>query len=317
MIKLKREVKVGLFALITLAALYWGTNLLKGRDFFNRNNKYYATYDQVNGIQKASAIVIKGYKVGVISDITYDPLRSEKIVIEFSIKNKFRIPDNSSARIYSDGILGGKAVEIELGSSEQYLNNGDTLRSFREKDLFDIAGSELEFMKQKINKMAGDISETLIGVNSLLADNAENISVTLGNLADMSTTLSNVIKTEEEDMRSIIDNMNALSSTLRNNAEKIDGIMTNVESFTDSLSQSNIPSLVNSLTASLGEVNTALAKVNNSEGTLGKLVGDEALYDSLVAASGSLAALLDDLKANPKRYVQFSLFGRNKEKKDK
>ncbi len=314
MIKLKREVKVGLFALITLAALYWGINFLRGRDLFNRNNTYYATYDQVNGIQKASAIVIKGFKVGVISNITYDPSQSDKIVLHFDIKSKYHIPENSSARIYSDGLIGGKAVEIELGDSDKFLRDGDTLRSFRDKDLFDIAGSELEFLKQRMNKMANDITETLGAINSLVYDNSEYITKTLANLSEMSGTINSIIKTEEKDLRDIIDNMNALSANLRNNSGKIDNIVTNVEGFTDSLKASNIPTLVNNLSTTLDEMNTMLAKVNNSEGTIGKMVGDEALYDSLVSASSNLSLLLGDLKQNPKRYVHFSLFGRKKDK---
>ena len=126
--KLSREVKIGLYAIITLAALYWGINFLKGQDIFSSSHKYYATYDQVNGVQKSAGIVIKGFKVGVVSDISYDPQKSDRIIVEFSIKRKFQIPENSKARIYSDGLLGGKAIEIELGDSHIYLHDGDTLR---------------------------------------------------------------------------------------------------------------------------------------------------------------------------------------------
>lgn len=299
-----------MFALITLGALYWGINFLKGHDLFTTDNTYYATYDQVNGIQKSSAIVIKGFKVGVISDITYDPQKSDKIVLHFNIKNKFRIPENSSARIYSDGLLGGKAVEIELGDSKTYLSNGDTLRSFREKDIFDIAGSEFEYLKQRLNVMANDITETLEAFNTLLSDNSENIKATLTNLSEISGNLNRLIQTEEADIRNIVDNMNAFSASLCDNTGKIENIVTNVESFTDSLKTANIPTLVNNLSSTLDEMNTLLAKVSDKEGTLGKLVGDDALYDSLVTASSNLSLLLQDVKEHPKRYVQFSIFGR-------
>ena len=177
-----------------------------------------------------------------------------------------------------------------------------------------IAGSELEFLKQRMNKMANDITETLGAMNSLVYDNSEYITKTLANLSEMSGTINSIIKTEEKDLRDIIDNMNALSANLRNNSGKIDNIVTNVEGFTDSLKASNIPTLVNNLSTTLDEMNTMLAKVNNSEGTIGKMVGDEALYDSLVSASSNLSLLLGDLKQNPKRYVHFSLFGRKKDK---
>ena len=312
MIKLKREVKVGLFALTTILAFYWGINFVKGRDLFNVNNTYYALYDQVNGIQKSSAIVIKGYKVGVISDIMYNPAKSDKIVLEFSIKNKFKIPENSSARIYSDGLLGGKAIEIELGDSEIYLQNGDTLPSFMDKDLFDLAGSELEFFKQRLNTLTNDIGETLNNFNMLISDNAESIANTFTNISEISESLKDVVQNEEGDLQDIINNMNALSATLRNNTGKIDNIVSNVESITDSINRANIPTLVGNLSSSLTEMNDMLVKINHQDGTLGKLVGDEALYDSLVVATTNLSLLLEDLRENPEDYVHFSLFGRKK-----
>ncbi len=314
MIKLKKEVKVGLFALITLAGLYWGVNFLKGHDLFSGDNTYYATYDQINGIQKSSDIVIKGFKVGVISDITYDPAVSKKIVLHFSIRNKFRIPENSSARIYSDGLLGGKAVEIELGDSDKYLSDGDTLRSFLEKDILDIAGSEIEFLKQKLNSMTNDMSETLKTFNELMSDNSKHITTTLANVSEISGSLNNIISSEEDGIREIINNMNAITASLRKNTGKVENIVTNVETFTDSLKMTNIPTLVDNLSASLGEMNTILARINDEEGTVGKFMNDETLYDSLVSATSNLSVLLEDVKANPKRYVRFSLFGGGKDK---
>lgn len=314
-IKIRREVKVGLFAFIALLGLWWGISFLKGSDLFNSSNTYYATYDQINGIQKSSAITIKGYKVGVISDITFDPARSNKIILHFNIKRRYGIPEDSYAKIYSDGLLGGKAIEIVLGKSDVYLANGDTLHSSTDKDLFDIAGSELEFIKQTVNTLTGNMNTTLANVNKIMEENAGSIATTLVNIADMSETLKDVIKSEKNDLRDIISNINSLSATLRDNSGKIDRIITNVESFTDSLGGAEIPTLVSNLSESLEELNVTLGKVNKKEGSLGKLVGDPALYDSLVDATSSLNLLLEDLRANPKRYVHFSLFGGGRKNK--
>jgi phospholipid/cholesterol/gamma-HCH transport system substrate-binding protein len=316
-IKIGRELKVGLFALITLAALWWGMSFLKGSDLFNTNNVYYAMYDQVNGVQKAAAITIKGYKVGVISDITFDPAKSSKIILHFSIKSRYDIPEDSYARIYSDGLLGGKAVEIELGNSDSYLASGDTLRASMDKDILDIAGSELEFLKQTVGTLATNMNAALANMNKIMEANAGSLSATLGNIAEMSESLKDVVKSEEGDLRAIIANMNTLSATLRDNSGKIDRIVTNFENFSDSLSSAEIPTLIASLSGSLEELNATLGTVNREEGTLGKMVGDPALYDSLVTASSNLSLLLEDLRENPKRYVHFSVFGRKDKEKDK
>ena len=113
-LKLSREFKIGFFGILMIAALYWGVNFLKGTDLFTSSVHYYAAYDQVNGLQPSAAVVIKGYKVGTISDISYDPQRSNNVVVEFAIKSKFKIPKDTKARIFSDGIMGGKSIELEL-----------------------------------------------------------------------------------------------------------------------------------------------------------------------------------------------------------
>ena len=316
MIKMKREVKIGLFAVITLLALYWGINFLKGRDLFNRNMTYYASYEQVNGVQGSSAIFIKGVKVGAVTKILFDPSRSNKVVLELNIKSKYRIPDNSEALIFSDGMLGGKALEIKMGNSPKYLEDGDTLRSAVDKDFLEMAGSEFEGIKQKANLLADNINTTLESLNKVLTENAANINATMTNLADMSGALKEVVKSEQDNLRSIIGNVNDLTTVLKNNSSKIDRIIANVEGFSDSLKNTNVPQLVNELSGTVSELNALVGRINRGEGSLGKFMQNDALYDSLVTASGNLARLLDDVKANPGRYIHISVFGggRNKEK---
>lgn len=312
--KIKREVKIGFFAVLMLGALYWGINFLRGQDLFNLSNTYYAAYDQVSGVQKSSAIMVKGFKVGVISDIMYDPAKSDKIILELNIQSKYKIPENSQARIYSDGLLGGKAMEIVLGNSEKCLVSGDTLHSYSDKGFLEMAGSELEYFKQKASSLVDNMNKTLVTVNSMLENNAEGLSRTIDNIAQMSGALNHLIDSEKGHLRSIIEDVNALSGVLKDNAGRIDGIISNVEAFTDSLAVTDIKSVADNINTLLGELHGTLDKLNNGEGSLGKLLTDDGLYDSLTEASNNLALLLEDLKANPKRYVNFSVFGRKDKK---
>ncbi len=317
MIKMKREVKIGLFAVLTLLALYWGINFLKGRDLFNQNMTYYASYDQVNGVQGSSAVFIQGVKVGAVTDIIFDPTRSDKVILELNIKSKYRIPDNSEALIFSDGVLGGKALEIRMGNSSTYLENGDTLHSAVDKGFLEVAGSEFEGMKQKATVLMNNINTTLESLNKVLADNSANINETVSNLAGISGVLEEVMLDGKKDLRGIIQNIHLLTATLEDNASKVDRIIANVEGFSDSLNRSNVPQLVNELTVTASELNAVIGKINSGEGSLGRLMQDDALYDSLVTASGNLARLLEDVKENPGRYIHISVFGggRDKEKK--
>jgi phospholipid/cholesterol/gamma-HCH transport system substrate-binding protein len=293
-----------------IAALYWGINFLKGRDLFTSSVHYYAVYDQVNGLQSSAAVLIKGYKVGSISDISFDPERSDKVVVEFSIKSKFKIPDDTKARIFSDGLMGGKAVELELGKSAKYLQQGDTLFSEINKDFLEVAGSEFEFLKQRANDVINQLMITLGHINTLMADNKDNLNATFTNIASISGNLNEVIAGEKNNVREIVQNLNELSKTLNGKSGQIDRIVTNVENFSDSLSKSKIPTMIAQVTTTLESLNTTLEKVNHGDGTVGRFLNDQALYDELVDATANLSALLEDLKAHPSRYINVSVFGR-------
>ena len=247
-LKLSREFKIGFFGILMIAALYWGINFLKGRDLFTSSVHYYAVYDQVNGLQSSAAVLIKGYKVGSISDISFDPERSDKVVVEFSIKSKFKIPDDTKARIFSDGLMGGKAVELELGKSAKYLQQGDTLFSEINKDFLEVAGSEFEFLKQRANDVINQLMITLGHINTLMADNKDNLNATFTNIASISGNLNEVIAGEKNNVREIVQNLNELSKTLNGKSGQIDRIVTNVENFSDSLSKSKIPTMIAQVT---------------------------------------------------------------------
>lgn len=308
--KMRREAKIGLYALLMLVALYWGINFIRGRDIFNRTNIYYATYDQVSGIRKSSAIVIKGFKVGVVGDIKYDPASSEKIVLAFNINSKYRIPENSQARIFSDGLMGGKAIEIVLGNSERYLVNRDTLHSSVDKDMLELAGSELEVIKQKFTTIADNLSRTLITLNDILEKNSASIEGTLSNLSEMSGSLNYVLTNEREHLRAAIANINEFTATLSRNSGNFDAIVADLGQVSGQLAEVDIAALGENLNASLDRIGAILTSVEGGDGSLGKLLNEDGLYDSLTEATENLSALLEDLKAHPGRYVNFSVFGR-------
>lgn len=121
---MRREVKIGIFAVLMIGALWAGIRFLKGFDIFSRNAVYYAAYDQVDGVQNASPILIRGVKVGAVTDISFDPSIGNEVVLQLTIQRKYRIPSNSEARIYSNSIMGAKAIEIALGDAGTYLQSG-------------------------------------------------------------------------------------------------------------------------------------------------------------------------------------------------
>lgn len=305
---MRKEVRIGIFAVVMIAVLYWGINFIKGTDLVRGTHTYYALYDQVSGLQTSAPIVVQGFQVGVIKSMDFDPEKSSQITLELSVKAKFRIPRDSRARIFSDGLLGGKAIAIELGSSTSYLEQGDTLHSGIEPGLLDVAGSELEDIKQQVGVLIAQTTRALEGVNTLLELNTASLTTTLENVASISGTLDGVVARQGANVEAILRNINALTASLGASVPKLDRAMGNVEAMTDTLRRANLSGTIQSLSSSLAQLDVLIAGLNRGQGTAGKLLTDQALYDSLAEASANLSALLEDLKANPKRYLHFSLF---------
>jgi phospholipid/cholesterol/gamma-HCH transport system substrate-binding protein len=298
---MRKEVKVGLFAFIVLIALYWGINFLRGRDIFSLSHTYYALYEQVNGLQKSSAVTAKGVKIGVVENIIYDPAKSDKVTLALSIDSKYHIPENSQARIYSSGIMEGKAIEIALGNSPLYLNDRDTLHSFVDPGLLETAGLELEALTAKLSQTADSATKLLTTITSLLEDNRPDIDGTLANINKLSETLA----AEGATLHRTLDNIEKFSGSLSKNTDNIDTTLGNLNTLTTSLARVDIQRLDNSL----AQLDSMLTNMRNGEGTLGKMVANDSLYNNLAQASADLAILLQDIKTNPQRYVTISVFG--------
>lgn len=308
---MKREVKIGIFAVAMIGAAWAGIRFLKGFDIFSRNAEYYAAYDQINGVQNASPIMMKGVKIGSVTGLEFDPARSDKVVLRFTIKRDYRIPSDSEAKIFSNGLMGAKAIEITYGQSDTFLKGGDTLRSGRDRDLMDVAGSELDFFKQKISQVTSDLSRTLDNLNRLMEDNAGSIAGTLDHLNTLTGDMASVLDSEKNNLRAAIGSLSQFSEMLGANSGRVDSIIGNLNDVTAQLSEEQV---ARRIAEAVGNLNSLLARIEHGDGTLGKLMSDPALYDSLDQASGNLAALLADVKQYPGRYVHFSLFGRDPEK---
>lgn len=305
---MKREVKVGVFAVAVLLAAWFGARFLKGSELFSNNYKYYAYYDQVGGIQTASHVMIYGVKVGSVTKVTLDEDPSKGVELELSIDRRYRIPADSKAKIFSNGVMGGKAVDIVMGSSPEYVDDGGTLASEVGVDIIDMAGSELEFFKEKITEVVGSLTTTLDGINSLLEENSANLNSIVANVDGITASTDEILRDQKTHLKEAIASLNLFAQSLGDNTEHIDSIMGNLDAFSAQLAEAD---LVSEVESTVEHLNAVLAAADAETGTVGKLLNDAELYDNLSAASDNLSLLLADLKANPKRYVHFSLFGSN------
>jgi len=295
--KMRKEVKIGIYAVVILLSAWAGIRFLSGLDVFGRTRNYTAHYEQVNGLQDAAAVVINGVKVGQVTGVKLN-VEQGGVDVNLSVSKDFDIPTDSKALMFSAGLMGGKSIEIKLGEAAEYLKNGDSIQTGVTLDMFDTLANELGDIKARVATLLDNLNQTVSGVDSLIDDNSKNLTKTV---ASLNAVMADLKKSN------IIGNIDGFCATLNQNGAKLDSIITDINSVTHALNEQQSGE---KLAQAIAEVNTLLAKINSGSGSIGNLVSDEKLYKELAQASQNLSALLADLKENPKRYINVTVFGK-------
>ena len=293
---MRKEVKIGIYAVVILLCAWAGIRFLSGVDVFGRTNTYTAHYENVSGLQDAAAVVISGVKVGQVTGVEVNKEKGG-VDVTLSISSEFDIPVDSRAMMLSAGLMGGKAIEIKLGEATEHLSSGAQIATGTSLDMFEMLTNELGDIKERVVKVLDNVDKTISDVDSLVGNNAQSITSALANL-------NSVLKDFEQS--NIINNIDGFCATLNQNGAKLDSIITDVGTVTHSFSEQNLAQKLND---AVSQVSTLLNQINNGKGSLGNLVADEKLYKELAQASQNLSVLLADLKENPKRYINVTVFG--------
>ena len=294
---MRKEVKIGIYAVVILLAAWAGIRFLSGLDVLGRNKSYTAHYEQVNGLQDAAAVVLRGVKIGQVTGITINT-EEGGVDVKLSVDSSYDIPVNSKAMMISAGLMGGKSIEIVLGDATEVLENGATIEGGITPDMFETLGSELGDVKERVSVLLDNLNNTVSGVDSLIDNNSKSITLAISNLQKVMADL---------ERSNIVSNIDGLCASLNGAMPKIDSIVTDLQTVSASLRENESGK---KLAEAITEVNSLLAKFNSGNGTVGKLVSDEQLYIRLAEASQNLSALLADLKENPKRYINVTVFGK-------
>lgn len=310
---MKKEIKVGLFALAVLLVGWGVARMLKGAEIFSNSYTYYAYYTQVGGIQPASHVMISGVKVGSVLDVKLNEDPSKGVELTLSVDKQYRIPTDSKAEIFSDGLMGGKAVKIIYGSSSEFTPNKGTIQSKESVDLMDMASTELTSLLEKVKGIMDNLAVTLNSINGLMAQNTETITHIMTNVDGVTGNVNSMLAKEKQHLEQAFASLSEFSKALGENSDEVDAIIDNMSAFSGKLAESN---LVTEIEGVVNNLNGVLTAVKDENGSVGKLLNDAQLYDNLASASNNLSVLLEDLKENPSRYVQVSVFGgRNPEQK--
>ncbi|MBQ8367261.1 MAG: MCE family protein [Alistipes sp.] len=301
--KIRREFKIGIFAVIVILVSWWGIKWLGGQNLLLQSNIYYVYYDDVSGLQESSRVKLRGVEVGNVRDIT---LEADRVKVEIAIESEYTqmIPENSIAEIGAAGLMGGVEIAIIQGDAERCIKDGAT---FEGRIKTDMLGS----LADKGTELIDGLNQTVAGINDLIGGNSQNITALIANLESTTKSIDSILATSAPNINEAVGNLNKFTTTLSDNTERVDSMINNLNTFTGELAEADV---VNKLTTTVESLNEVLAAIENGEGSVGKLVNDEELYNSLTTAGENLGLLLEDLKANPMRYVHFSLFGQSEEK---
>ena len=302
--KLSRELKTGILAVVFLLLAIFGFNYLKGSNLLDNERVFYAKYPHVGGLAVSAPVSINGLDVGKVMDIQLQGKKGE-LLVKFSISTDYQFSNRSVAKIFSGGLIGGRSLAILPDFSEAPpAKSGDTLNGELEKGMIDAVSDRLLPLEQKVNITLEQLDSLLIGFNNVLdKDGQQALSETLQKLNSTAGSFKSA-SAELNDM--LADNRVKLDRTFTN----LDKTAENVATLSDSLAKLEINAMVSSLQETIDNVNGIMLSIENGEGSVGKLLNDNELYDNLAGASGQLEQLLEDMKLNPKRYVHFSLFGK-------
>lgn len=322
-LKIKKEIKIAIIFVTTLALMYWGINFLKGRDLFNKERVYYAVYDQVSGLVVANPVLVNGFRVGHVKKMGFHPDNSGRILVEFIINNAdLKIPVNSVARLFSSDLLGSRAVEIQIGNSAVIAKEGDTLKTAIQATLGEEVSGQFQPIKKKFETVMLSVDSVLVIIKNIfnettqknLTQSFESIRFTIQNLEHTTYNLDTLVVTQRHNLASIISNVESITLNIKNNNEKISNIINNFSNISDSLSKAKIASTIENADKSLKLFAELMDKVNRGEGSLGLLINNDSLYNNLNNASKQLNELVEDVKLNPQRYVTISVFSGSKKK---
>lgn len=302
--KNSKELKIGVFVVAVLVISFFVINYLRGKDIFNREMELVARYSNVEGLVESAPVYIKGFKAGKVSEVVYEPATDDFKVV-CSVKREFRIPEDSYMVIYAVDIMGGKGIRFDLGTSEVLAADGYVLASYYEAGLMDSLAGELKPLLSKLGNTLDSLGTTVSSVNSLLSEsNRASIGKTLAHLERTMAHVQSVasgINGKSSELNAFIDNLAALSGKLGGIADKADTLMTGVTSVVATLDQSDIEGVVASL-------KSLLEKVNDPDGTVGKLLVDGSVYNSLDELLVDVDILIKKIQENPKKYLKISVF---------
>ena len=301
--KLTKEIKTAILVIVSIFLFIWGYNFLKGKDLFDSSTRVYVVYDNVAGLVNSAPVTLNGLAIGKVNSINIQP--DGKLLVEMQITTDFPIAKSSVAEIYDSGLVGGRQIAIKPNFQDKdYIKTGDYLKASSKLGLTDALAQQLEPLQYKVQKLLDNADVLFTNVNEILDEKTkQNLK---NSIAELNKTLSEFSVASKNINEMIADNNSKINSTMTN----FDKTAANFSKMSDSLAKANLGQTVKNLEKTLANVDKIMTDIEQGKGTMGKLMKDDAMYNNFTNTSKELELLLQDVRLNPTRYVNVSVFGK-------
>ena len=307
--KISKEAKVGIMAVVAIVMLYFGFNILKGADVFSRTYKYYVIYDNIDGLTASNPVLLNGLNVGRVQAIQLLQDRQNKLLVALDIQKGIVLPRGTTATLADGGLLGGKVIHLGMGNSTSMLSDNDTLVAQKEAGISAL----LQEKALPLVTHADSLVRNLDIVAAGFRETGSILNQVLKNYDQAGNSLQGLLGDNRKNLVAITGNLNKLTASLIETEKELKPLLAKTGTLADSLNALRLGETVQSANKTIAELRQILASVESGKGTAGKLIKDETLYNNLNRTIVSMNKLMTNFREQPKRYVNISVFG----KKDK
>ena len=308
--KYTKEIQVGFLALIGVMMSVFSYNYLKGINLFEKNRKFTVKYEKVDGLSASNPVTLNGFKIGKVQKINFNPNNTRELLVDIIIENDVLFPKTSLAELYETGLIGGKAIAIipDYKNDSTIASDGDLLKGVIKPGLTELVNQILPQVQLQIEALIKNAEIVLGNINTLFDE--ETKQELRSSIQDFSNLTKNLSETSDEISNLIVNN----SENLTNTISELSKASSNIRTISDSISEEEVLKITSNLNELVSNLNTITRSLKDSEGTAGQLINDKSIYKNLENATNELNILIEDIKLNPGRYINFSVFGKkNKE----
>ena len=307
--KFTKEVGIGILVILGTLMSVFSYNYLKGINLFEKTRTFKIVYTKVDGLSPSNPVTLNGYKIGKVQKINFNPNDTKELIVDVVIENDVKFSKTSKAELYETGLIGGKAIAIIPDYDNNVIaKSGDYLIGVVKPGLTDLVNQIMPQIQLQLEAVMKKAEIVLSNVNSLFDEETkESLKLSIDEFGSLTNSLS---ETSANINDFIKDNSPNLTTTINN----LNETSLKIKDISSSMSEVDLNLILTNLDSTISNLNKITHKLNQGEGTIGKLLYDDVLFKNLDDATKNLEELIEDIKLNPKRYVHFSIFGKKSDK---